>query len=147
MERDGQRKQMPCTYVFAGTELRDMGRRLAGMTSKVRQMEEDKKAEAAEFTATIRRLEQEIGELSYKIEQGCEERPTDCRVHFDYGTGIVAYFREDTGELVTSRPMTAEERQTSLPVGPDEPEPIEPEPPGIVPAGEPLEPEAEGTMS
>jgi hypothetical protein len=143
MERDGQRVQMACPYVFTSIELRDMGKKLAGMTSRIRQMEEDKKAEAAEFTATIRRLEQEIGELSYKIEQGCEERLADCRVHMDYNSGNVAYFREDTGELVTSRSMTPEERQTSLPVEPDEPEPEEAQ---GVPGGEPLEAEAEGTM-
>ena len=91
-------------------------RELDALKAKVEKLEQDKKAEAAEFTATIRRLEQEIGELSYKIEQGCEERPADCRVHMDYNSGTVAYFREDTGELVTSRSMTPEERQTSLPV-------------------------------
>lgn len=65
------------------------------------------KSEIDELEATMRRLGGEVRDKATYL-------PTRCERVFDYRTGTVTETRLDTGEVISERPMTAEERQMAF---------------------------------
>jgi hypothetical protein len=72
------------------------------------------KSEIKEVDAQLHRLASEVRDKACYLETKCE------RI-FDYHTGAVTETRLDTGEVISERPMTADERQIELPPQPPAP--------------------------
>lgn len=75
----------------------------------------------AEFTTGKRKRLREIRkrekELASAIEAGVELASVPCEERMIFSTNTVEVVRLDTKEVVERRPMTADERQTSIDVG------------------------------
>lgn len=79
-------------------------------------VEDEKKTLAAELhKAAVKPLESRVTELGKCLRNGWEERFVECEVSLDFRTGSVSVIRLDTGEVIESRGMTAEERQMDIP--------------------------------
>jgi hypothetical protein len=78
----------------------------------IQEVEELKKSHMQQFGAQLKKLSVEAGRLAYDVSQKTEERELECAQRPDYAKRLVAIIRPDTGEIVRTRPMTAEERQT-----------------------------------
>ncbi len=48
------------------------------------------------------------------INAGCEYKPVDCWLTKDWGAGSITVTRQDTGEVIRTRPMSPEEKQRGL---------------------------------
>lgn len=77
-------------------------------------VEEQKRETASQHKAQLEVLDARIGALKKRVISGEEVRPVPCHVVDDDRRYVVEWFRSDTGELVDSRPMTAEERNRIL---------------------------------
>ncbi len=66
------------------------------------------------------KLDGEASQLAELIRKGYEMRDAECRIEFDHQAGEVRTVREDTGEVVKTRPMTDIEKSKGplLPFGP-----------------------------
>lgn len=76
------------------------------------EVEELKASHMQSFGAQIKKLKAELGRLAYDVSQKTEERMLECAQRPDYAKRLVAIIRPDTGEIVRTRPMTEQERQT-----------------------------------
>lgn len=95
-------------------ELLDRGLSLA-LERKARVLrQEEGKREAAQAKAEIESHDAEIDRLAAILRDRAEPRPVQCRLQRDLARFVVETVRLDTGELVESRPMAEEERQTDL---------------------------------
>lgn len=81
------------------------------------QLERDKKAKAQEFKSKLTDADALIGRLTNALEDGTEEVTIKCEVVPDERLGVMRYVDPDTGKTVDERPLTADERQTSLDLG------------------------------
>lgn len=86
---------------------------------------EKKKSERSVITRAINQLSADRNKLAHVLEAGSELRMVSCTWVPDYGRGVKSLIADDTGELITSTEITADERQTLLTVVPDA-EPDEP---------------------
>lgn len=88
--------------------------------SRAMQKQEAAKKHLAETTKDIKneiaRLEGEVDELAEVLRSGGEYREVECRRERDDQRGEMVLKRLDNGEIVESTPMTADERQQSLPL-------------------------------
>jgi len=85
-------------------------------------MEAQAKVSASQWKDRIGGLDAQIGDLATKADIGVENRPVDCEEIHDYRLGEVRVTRIDTQDTLEVRPMTADERQPSLPApGMDKP--------------------------
>jgi hypothetical protein len=84
------------------------------------QAEADKAESMSAFKATIDKHKAKEAELGEKVRSREETRAVECFERFDYKRFVVDLHRDDTGELVETRQMSASERQTKLPGVDDE---------------------------
>lgn len=69
----------------------------------------------SDFKARLERLESEVQLCTRKITDGFEMRNTDCETRYDDPSkGMASVYRLDTGELVRTRKMDANELQMEL---------------------------------
>lgn len=86
-------------------------------------------------TRKINDLKKERARLAHIIESGVEDRAIRCEWHEDFAKNVFRLKRQDTGEEVDTRPMTALDRTSPLfpdgdNDGDDEPPPRSPKPRG-----------------
>lgn len=81
-------------------DLRDFYNKKKEITSDLKQKED--------------RLDAEMGRLGRLQRDKKEYRPVPVRVEADYRVGKVFEIREDTGEVVAERPVTEQDKQTTL---------------------------------
>ena len=74
----------------------------------------EKKEAASQFKANIENIENELQVLAAHVRNKYEYRDVECDVIPDFKSGVVVTVRNDTGEVIDERPMTAEERQLKL---------------------------------
>lgn len=96
------------------TEIRQYGKDLASVLDKLSDVRAEKKEADADFKKRIQEIESTVRDLTRKISTGKEERKVPLKAVENKSKWEVDIYREDTGELVRSRPMTAEERQANL---------------------------------
>jgi len=96
---------------FAEDEVRHKYESLSNVTLQIDQHEEEKKNLTGSLTARIKALKTEQKALARELHAGGEKRNVDCEVIRDLGRGLYVIMRKDTGEVIESRPLTAEERQ------------------------------------
>ena len=95
-------------------EIRELGIQSARLGSLVRQEEADLTAVKSQFKAKIDKLNAERTEVDNRINAGWEMRSIECESVYDYQNHSVTMTRTDTGEIVRSRNMTADEIQRTL---------------------------------
>jgi hypothetical protein len=72
------------------------------------------KADAAQRKADIQEKDAAMRRLAEEIRQRRTYRAVDCERRFDYSDGKVREVRLDTGEIISERDMTYDERQRKL---------------------------------
>lgn len=77
---------------------------------------EAKKREAvSEWNAKIKTLKKRMAKASEAAVEGFEVRDVECEDRPDFDSKVVRTVRTDTGDVVETRSMTADERQDKLP--------------------------------
>lgn len=95
-------------------EVHDYGVRLARANSSKEEAEERKKEVDAQLKAEIESHSTKALNLARKINNGYEYREVECAILHDFKANTVSIRRVDTNELVETRALSAEERQTGL---------------------------------
>jgi len=106
---------MPLKCVLTDREKLERGERAAEIEMKINVEEEEYREVRKEYREKLKGLKAERYLLLDEIRNG-EERPVECTVREDYARDMVMVVRNDTGEVVEERPMTAEDRQQRLAV-------------------------------
>ena len=95
-------------------ELRARGDQLADLQEKVERAEEEKAAKSKEYSGHIAKFNGEASCIAKEVREKCAWRYVEVETKFDFDAGTADTSRVDTGEVVTSRPLTQEERQQNL---------------------------------
>jgi hypothetical protein len=123
-----EKRTLTCT--LTPKELREKGAELGRAVTDWETTEEEKKRVTKDLGDRIKEQEANMKRLSRIVRTGKEEREVDCNWVAAPSSETMRLIRCDTGEEVTSRPMTKEEkeyhRQQPLPL---------PQPLGLPPAG------------
>ena len=95
-------------------ELRERSIELAQVLDDVGAAEHEKKAATARFNEAIETLNSRSRTLGSAVKSGTEVRQVECRWIQNMAEIKMELRRDDTGEVVESRPMTKEERQVAM---------------------------------
>lgn len=90
------------------------GQRIAELDEQDDALENERKMQASSFKARLDENHSERKKLSRVIRTGKETKTAICNVEYDYKEGVVNFVEVATGDTVSSRPMTNEERQLPL---------------------------------
>ena len=101
-------------WTLTQDEVRTYGVELARANASKDEAEERKKEVDAQLKAEIESHSTRSLNLARKINNGYEYRDVKCLVEYDYDKNMVQIVRTDTQEIVETRAMTEDERQTSL---------------------------------
>jgi hypothetical protein len=91
-----------------------ISQRMAELLEQINATEEKKKATVAAFTGELKTAAEQLHELGRAIRTGVEQREIVCELAYDFKKGEITTTRLDTGETVSVREMTDEERQLEL---------------------------------
>lgn len=116
-----QTRQLPCE--LTEVEERELGKKLAHLEGALASHEAGEKEVKDQLKSKRSSLEGQIHGIAGVIRQGHEYRPVDVKIEADYSASRVYEIRQDTGEVITDRPLREDERQTSLLDEPVEDEP------------------------
>ncbi len=97
-------------------EKTELSARIAKAISDKASIEARLKEVTASLKAEIAKCDAEIADAALQINTGSQYKNVDCQIERNYRLGTVTITRLDTGEIIRERPMTAEERQMTLPV-------------------------------
>lgn len=105
-------KELPCRLtqdelLQAAKDAQEAHRRIVEIEDRKRAITAQLKGEAEEQAGIM-------SQAFAKISSECEYRPVECEEHIDYDLVTMAVVRTDTGEVVSSRPLTVAERQTEI---------------------------------
>ena len=100
--------------ILTEKEIREAGSDLAQKYSTITELEDAKKSLMSDFKAKIDAETAEAGILARKIQNGYEIRPVECEEIWEYDLHVVSTVRQDTGETIRERNMTADELQKGL---------------------------------
>lgn len=95
-------------------EITERGQRLAAVDGEIESHLQREKEVKANLKATRSRLEAERSLLSMVVRNREEARPVRVTLHGDHEAGLVFEIRDDTGEVVRTRPLTDDDRQLRL---------------------------------
>ncbi len=101
-------------YEFDETEKKEMSVEMARKMSELQLKQDTKKAVMSDFTGQINGLDADLKDIASKLNTGYEYRNVKCEVRKDFETNKVHYMRTDTGEIVRTRKMRAEDSQTTI---------------------------------
>lgn len=87
------------------------------LVKEIAEAEAEKTLAAKQAKESIDALEAKLRQLSTEIREHQETRAVECRGQYDDRRNLFELVRQDTGEVILSRAMTAEERQEELPFG------------------------------
>jgi hypothetical protein len=103
-------RNLPCKLTEA--ELLARGDAMAAAELKIDTL----KAERRGVNAQIREQTDERNKLAHTIESELEHRPVICKWIADFTHNVFRLVRQDTGDEIETRPMTAADRQGALPL-------------------------------
>lgn len=92
-------------------EIKIKGEELAKAVDSHTKLEEEKKNITADYGKRLKESSSEIRKLAKVVETGKEYRDVPVKHEYFPGQNLCKVYREDTGELVEARSMTAEEYQ------------------------------------
>lgn len=99
---------------LTGDELLDRGASLAAVIQDIDSEERRQNDQKAQMKARLAELDARRTQLAIVIGRKEEDRDVEVQVFNDYDKGTVEVVRVDTGEAVSRRRMTDEERQQRL---------------------------------
>jgi len=108
------RFQKPLECVLSEHEKIDYSKILADKCVKRAGLLEEKKAVSAGFNQQIKEIDEIIEQKSLAVHNGSEIRDVMCHYAIDRDSGKAELIREDTGEIVETRALTAQELQEDL---------------------------------
>jgi len=110
-------------------ELRTKSRSLVNALTERNQQEQEIESEKADFKDRLKQLKKDLDEkdsdvvrLANDLRTQTEERPVECIETKDERRQQISVIRTDTGEVVSTRPFSARDRQEELPLGEPEDE-------------------------
>lgn len=98
-------------------ELRDRGDKLAAVIQDLNAEENRQVDLKAQMKARLSELDARKTQLAIMISRREENQDVTVDIFHDFGRFVVSSVRRDTGEELSSRRMTEEERQQTLPMG------------------------------
>jgi hypothetical protein len=101
-------------YLFSEDEIKKLGNDLAQTYSQKLDAEGRLKSVSTQIKSEIAKLDMGMASDSERIRSGYEYRYIECEKEEDFTNGRITITRTDTGEMVTDRAMTSEERQKNL---------------------------------
>lgn len=110
-----EEKPLPLRVALTPEEQRAKGLRLADLVREHTEMLAAHKEKRAEMKAEIESINAKVLDCRYDVSSCTEVRAVDCEVIADFGRGVVETIRIDTGAVVASRPINADDRQRRLP--------------------------------
>jgi len=123
-----KRYTQPLPHALIGPDYEKLARDLSNVLEEITNEEERAASVKKDLGARLSALESRRSEIASKIRRGAESRETPVSLIADLGLAKVFAIRDDTGEILSEREMTEEEKQAELfPAGP---EPAGPAPPG-----------------
>src|ERR1700677_2074671 len=106
-------------HTFTSEERLRMGEELAQAHNRLASIADEESVVRAKFKERKATIEQSIGSLSLDLSNGWTMQNVECSVHYAEPNPLeVTYRRIDTGAVVKTRAMTADERQQELPLEP-----------------------------
>lgn len=112
---EGRRVIESLRWPLTPAEIQARGELLARHNQELLRIEGDKKNAAATFKSLEAQEQKAIEQLAAEITQGFVYRDTECVVWLSMPkTGMKQIVRPDTGEIVRTEPMTAEEMQIGI---------------------------------
>lgn len=104
-------------HKFTEDEKKDHAETLAKLITEKGNLERKKKEINAQIKAEQEALEAQIQKISTEYNQGYSYENVRCTVGYDFDKELVTVRRDDTGEIIESRPMMEDERnqQPELP--------------------------------
>lgn len=109
-----RQEKITIKHELTDDERKEYSSKIAELVQDASDLDAQKKAVAADFKAQIEAKTLELESIARKIRDGFEMRPELCDVIYDAVNLQVKWYRADTGELVKSRKMTADEQQQKL---------------------------------
>ena len=103
-----------CKYHFTEQEKKELSVEMAQKTIEAGNLEDEIKSIKARYKGDIEAAMLLVKSNASKIRDGFDMRYIPCEVVPDYSRGVFRFIRQDTGEEVRERKMTAEDRQQSL---------------------------------
>jgi uncharacterized FlaG/YvyC family protein len=104
-----------CDVKLTDIELLELGREMASALEQRESIKAQKKAADAGYNLQIENLDEQLERVGAKVRAGTDARFVECREDRNFRLGVVRVTRLDTGEVIRDRPMTARERQLTLP--------------------------------
>jgi hypothetical protein len=101
---------------FTEKEKLAMAEQISGCIRERNRLEEEFVSVKKQYASDIGKQEAEISSLAERFNTGWEMRRVECVELKDFNNGSVRVYRRDTGDLTEERPMSAEERQQTLPL-------------------------------
>lgn len=101
-------------YVFTPEEKEQMAGEMALSLSEKEAAEQRLKEVQKQIKAEIEAHQTKISTLSKHYSNGYAYRHMDCDVEYDFHRKTVSTFRCDTGEMVKSRPIRADELEIDM---------------------------------
>ena len=113
--------EMQLRHQFTDKETLELGRKLAEESNLLNQQEDEAKAVAKQLKAKVDSTASRVSEISTKITNGYEYRPTQCVIKYHVPkAGRKSTVRLDTSEVVEDAEMSLAEMQAELPLNPVE---------------------------
>ena len=110
-------RNLPCE--LSEGELKERGFQLAKVVQDIAAETTRQGDQEAQMKATLAALGGQKARLASAVARREEFRDVMVDIYFDLDDKTVETVRQDTGEVIFTRPMTDEERQMDLPVGAD----------------------------
>lgn len=101
-------RELPCQ--LSDDQIIERANAMADLDAEISKLKDRRKS----VNQKIREKDDERLKLSDEVEKGTELRMVTCRVDEDFAHNVVRIVRNDTGETVEERPMTAADRQESM---------------------------------
>ena len=99
---------------FRSVEKEMLSQEMVSKWNEKQDIEEKKKASNKTFGLQIKNINKHISNLSRSIKQGFQEEEVECRVEKDFTKGVKNYFDKESGELLHSEKLSAEELQMEI---------------------------------
>ena len=99
---------------FDGKETVQLAEQMANAYRNLNRTQDELASVTAQYKSKIKQIEAGIATVAEKLNTKWEMRSIECVERWDYITGNIEIFRNDTGEKIDERAMTGEERQQNL---------------------------------
>ena len=101
-------------HELSQAELLEIGERIGELDEQEEQLDREKNLVVSGFKARLSENQSERKKLSKCLRTGVIEKTAECEIVYDYESGVVQYRDLESGDVVSIRDMTNEERQLNL---------------------------------